>query len=64
MSRTTRKMIFTDPILRKGHAHAVKLKEPDVDEQMDEFFAELDEELEQQAQDEWAQWLDEECERG
>lgn len=48
-------MIFTDPILRKGHAHAVKLKEPDVDEQMDEFFAELDEELEQQAQHEWAQ---------
>lgn len=48
-------MIFTDPILRKGHAHAVKLKEPDVDEQIDEFFAEIDEELEQQAQHEWAQ---------
>ena len=43
-------MIFTDPILRKGHAHAVKLKEPDVDEQIEEYLAEAELEGQQQWQ--------------
>ena len=55
MSKTTRKQIFTDPILRKGHYHATKLKEPDVDEELDFFFAEMDAELERQRQHEWEQ---------
>ena len=58
--------MFIDPLLKKGHYHAVKLKEPDVDEQLDEFLAEADEELERQAQHEWAQLVaeDEEMARG
>ena len=62
MSRTVRKKIFIDPLLKKGHYHAVKLKEPDVDEQMEDYRAEG----ELQAQQDWQQQLedDEEIVRG
>lgn len=47
-------MIFTDPILRKGHYHATKAKEPDVDEQLDMFYDEQAEAEEELAREQWA----------
>lgn len=52
MSRTTKRMIFTDPIMRKGHYHATRAKEPDVDEQLDMYYE--DEAEEQLAREQWA----------
>lgn len=45
-------MIFTDPIMRKGHYHATRAKEPDVDEQLDMYYE--DEAEEQLAREQWA----------
>lgn len=63
MSKTTRKMIFCDPILKKGHYHASKLKEPNVDEELDLYFKGLDDEEEElmRQQQEQLAWEEEFC---
>lgn len=42
MSKTRKREIFCDPILKKGHYHVSRLKEPDVDEELELYFKELD----------------------
>jgi len=50
---------MTDPLLRKSHAHPTPLSEPDVDEELDEYFRELDERLREQQEQVWAQLSEE-----
>lgn len=41
MSRTKiRTWVFRDPLMRKAHAHSVRTKEPDMDEELDEWLEE------------------------